>query len=83
MKHLILIAIFFIGACSSQALLDDYSHYLRNQKIPAPTLENFPHCYGYGCNRIEQVSLKESEWQQIDTLFKKLFKKLQKKNAIK
>lgn len=75
------ISFLFLSACASQAPLDDYSHYLRNKNIPSPKLESFPHCFGYGCNTIETVSLNEDQWKEINTTFKPAAKSPQEERA--
>ena len=60
---------FSVIGCTAQTPLDDYSHYLRNKEIASPTLENFPHCYDYGCRTVQSVSLSQTGWQKLNTLF--------------
>ena len=58
-----------LSACANNTPIDDYSHYLRNRNIPAPTIKHFPHCYDYGCKTIKIVSLSKDSWHKLDDLF--------------
>ena len=41
----------------------------KNQNIPYPTLDSFPHCRSYGCAKVDTVSLNETEQTTIKLLF--------------
>lgn len=56
-------------SCAQNVPIDDYSHYLRNKNIPAPTLEAFPHCYDYGCKTVKTVSLSNQAWKELNAIF--------------
>lgn len=68
MKRLLLLSVFVLGGCVSQDF-KTYERYLGSKKIPAPTLERFPHCYGYGCPSHFLVELGKKDYARIDRIF--------------
>lgn len=70
MKNKIILALSLtIAACSQTMPIDHYSHYMRNNNIPAPTTKNLPHCYNYGCKTIQSVSVNPALEQELTKLF--------------
>lgn len=57
-----------LSACVSQDF-KTYDRYLASKNIPAPTVEQFPHCHAYGCASHYLVELNKSQWKQIDKIF--------------
>lgn len=70
MRLILILCVCALSACTRNAPLDDYSHYLRNKNIPAVSKNTFPHCYDYGCKTIKMVSLTDQQWNQINQNFK-------------
>ncbi len=70
MRSLVFIsAALILTACVTQDF-KTYERYLASKKVPPPTVEQFPHCHGYGCPSHYLVELHPKEWKQIDRLFK-------------
>jgi len=53
------------------------------QNIPYPTLESFPHCRSYGCEKIDTESLPLAEKNQFKPLFQNNKNAKQERNNIK
>lgn len=58
-------SVLVLSACSGI----DHHTYLAQHGVTAPTAENFGHCRGYGCSKIETVSLNKKQWRSIEKLF--------------
>lgn len=43
--------------------------YLKNHNLPEAIPASFPHCYNYGCNKVENISLTTKEWNKIEMPF--------------
>ncbi len=71
---------FILSACVSQDF-KTYERYIASKNIPAPTLDQFPHCHGYGCPSHYLVELHAKEWKQIDRLFRPASKNPQQERA--
>lgn len=69
MKRLALLSVFILGGCMSQDY-KSYENYLNYRHLPRPTVEQFPHCYGYGCPSHYLVELNERNWAEIEKVFK-------------
>jgi hypothetical protein len=55
---------FLLGGCANE-LYSSLPYYMKEKKLPPPTVENFPHCEGYGCPVIKNVKLNEHDWNII------------------
>lgn len=70
MKRLaLLVSLLSLSGCVSQDF-KTYERYLQSKRLPAPTVEQFPHCYGYGCPSHALVELNSNNWKEIDAVFK-------------
>lgn len=58
---------FILMACSANGNPSDY---LRMKNIPSPTLQKFSHCYSYGCEKIEELSLPTDTIDRLIKTFK-------------
>ncbi|MEM9469173.1 MAG: hypothetical protein AAF988_03335 [Pseudomonadota bacterium] len=67
---LTLVFILLLSACANQQPINHYSHYLRNKNISQPVKQAFIHCYDYGCKTQKTVTLTETQWHQINSIFK-------------
>lgn len=68
-NSLTLLTAIALTACANQKPISDYSHYLRNKNITAPTIEKFTHCYDYGCKTQKMVSMPNEGWEKLHALF--------------
>lgn len=83
MKRLsILATIIFLTACSGAGPAGDYRPYLVKKKIGEITLENIPHCHGYGCRLKSYTTLTKAEWKQVGKYFKTKRSAEQERTAI-
>lgn len=66
MKHFLFLTtiVFLTTACSGT-----YQDYLRMKDIPPPTIENFYHCYNYGCKTKAIISLPLTTQDTLNQLF--------------
>ncbi len=80
MKRLALLSVFILGGCVSQDF-KTYERYLASKRIPPATLEQFPHCYGYGCPSHFLVQLSEKDYKRIDKIFKPPSKNAEQERA--
>lgn len=69
MRYLYILPLLALTACVSQDF-KTYERYLQSKKLPAPQLETFPHCYGYGCPSHFLVELNDADWKRIGKIFK-------------
>lgn len=65
MKYALLASLLILSACAGGNNID----YLRMRDIPAPTIENFTHCYNYGCAKRETLALPTETQSKIDNIF--------------
>ncbi len=82
MKRTALTALILLTACSSSGPAGDYRPYLANKGIGDITIENIPHCHGYGCRLKSNATLTTAEWKQIGKYFKTGRDALQERAAI-
>ena len=66
MRYLIT-ALILLSGCSTN--FTDPSIVYSNLKIDNPSLESFPHCRSYGCSKIDQVSLGNSNKRHLRSFF--------------
>lgn len=52
------------GGCANE-LYSSLDLYMKEKRLPAPTVENFPHCEGYGCPTYKNVKLNDHDWDTI------------------
>ena len=70
MKRLaFIIAALSLSACVSQDF-KTYERYLQSKRVPAPTIERFPHCHSYGCPKHDLIELNSRNWNDIEKVFK-------------
>lgn len=69
MKRLFLLSVFVLSGCVSQDF-KTYERYLASKRIPPATVEQFPHCYGYGCPSHFLVQLNKKDYARIQKIFK-------------
>lgn len=56
-----------LSACA----MEEYAHNsLLRKNIHIVSLETFPHCHSYGCDKKTQVSFSVQDWQQIENIFR-------------
>ncbi|MCB1533110.1 MAG: hypothetical protein KDJ35_09605 [Alphaproteobacteria bacterium] len=64
---LVLSALALSACATGQDNIEDYmSHY----GIKPYTLEQFPHCRGYGCRYVDQVALNKAQWKNVSKPFR-------------
>ncbi len=71
MKHalpLLLSATILMSGCANE-LYDSLHYYMKEKRLPPPTVQSFPHCEGYGCPTIKHVELNKQDWKKIDKAF--------------
>lgn len=54
-----------LSACGS----GNYNDYLRMYDVPQPTMQNFTHCYDYGCKTRKNISLPVQTQNKLQRLF--------------
>lgn len=59
------LSILALSACSGV----DHHAYLAQHGVTKPTPESFGHCRGYGCNKVETVTLDKKQWRSVEKLF--------------
>lgn len=69
MKRVLLLSAIILGGCVSQDF-KTYDRYLASKRIPPATLDEFPHCYGYGCPSHFLVQLSKKDYARIEKIFK-------------
>jgi hypothetical protein len=69
MKRIALLSVLILGGCMSQDY-KSYENYIHYKRLPAPTVQQFPHCYGYGCPSHYLVELNDRNWKDIEKIFK-------------
>ena len=62
-----IIALVLLSGCASG--LSDPSIVYSRLNIDTPSIEQFPHCRGYGCAKIDQVSLNDKDKKYLQSLF--------------
>lgn len=67
MKYVFVFTLFFLSACAQD--FKTYQRYLASKDLPAPTLEQFPHCHSYGCPKHDLIELNKQQWKKIDKIF--------------
>ncbi len=65
----ITISLFLLGCTTTGT--DNYSRYFDRRGVPQPTLETFPHCHNYGCQKVQTIELNDAEWKRIEKPLKK------------
>lgn len=65
MRLFILISCFMLTACMGR----DHVNYLKIRDIPEPTIQNFTHCYSYGCEKRKELSLPEETTNRLQSVF--------------
>jgi hypothetical protein len=66
-----IIALVLLSGCASG--LSDPSIVYSRLNIDTPSIEQFPHCRGYGCAKIDMVGLDDSEKAELRSLFQDNF----------
>lgn len=69
MRYLPLIAMISLTACSTSGPARDYMPYLAKKGVTQISLENIPHCQGYGCRIHKTAHLSDADWKDIAPLF--------------
>ena len=67
MKKLALLSVLFLSGCLNAS--GKYQDYLRLYGLPEPSLENFVHCYDYGCKTKVNVALPAATQQRLKQNF--------------
>lgn len=60
----LIIACALLSGCANE-LYSSLDLYMKEKRLPAPSLENFPHCEGYGCPTYKNVKLSQRDWNII------------------
>lgn len=65
---LIMAILLTLTACSNNPSIE-LDNYYKRQNIDSPTPRRFIHCHGYGCKQKITISLNNTDWQRVQTLF--------------
>lgn len=57
-----------LSGCAAE-LHSSLPAYMKYKNLPEVTVDNFPHCQGYGCPIHNNVILSKSDWKKIDKAF--------------
>jgi hypothetical protein len=73
MKHftILLAALVWLTGCAPH-LKPSLPAYMASKKLSEPTLEQFPHCQGYGCPVVKNVRLSKGDWKAIEKAYGKI-----------
>jgi hypothetical protein len=66
MRKFLFVAALFLSSCAGAG---NYHAYLEGKRLPPATLESFPHCHGYGCVVVDNVTLSKTDWKAIEKTF--------------
>ncbi len=68
LKHAALAATLALCGCASE-MHSSLNAYMAAKRLPAPTVERFPHCQGYGCPTVKFIELNKTDWKKIEKAF--------------
>ena len=65
-RFILIGALLTLSACG----MNDYvANSLARKDITITSSDNFPHCYGYGCEKKKSIHFSDKDWQPIKSLF--------------
>lgn len=65
MKFIFVLVFLFLNGCTTAS----YTDYLRMYNINPPTMEEFTHCYDYGCKTKVSLALPKNTKRQLEKIF--------------